>query len=158
MLNCVESWQVSQGTYDAAKTASGETPLHLLRLRLDPERVSILNDVLDRTGAVVVLSTSWRNWPDQDYVSDKMREAGFTGEVVGSTIGWMGPGKSRGDEIRRWLDDFGERVEAFAILDDSDDVGALTPYLVLTDPVDGLTEAHVPRLLELLTPPMGVRG
>lgn len=152
VLNGVDSWSMSQQEYEAKREGPDDTPLNLLRLRLDPERVRILNDVLERTGAKVVLSTAWRYWPDQDYVREKLEKAGFAGTIVGATPGWIGPGKRRGDEIQAWLDEHDGEVEAFAILDDSDDMGHLMDHLVYVDPETGLNESYVPRLLELLTP------
>ena len=146
----MDTWRGRPDGWEGPREGNRDIPLNLLRIHLDPARVAILNGVLERADAVVVLSTSWRNWPDQGLVAEKLAEAGFRGNVVGGTPGWLGPRKSRGDEIQAWLDEHDGEVEAFVILDDSDDMGALMPYLVLTDPVDGLTEAHVPRLLELL--------
>jgi hypothetical protein len=151
VLNGIDSWSLSQQEYEAKRAGPEDEALGLLRLRLDPERVRILNDVLERTGAKVVLSTAWRNWPEQDYVREKLDAAGFEGTIVGATPGWLGPGKRRGDEIQAWLDENQGEVEAFAILDDSDDMGSLMPYLVLVDPMTGLDESYVPRLVELLT-------
>jgi hypothetical protein len=152
VLNSADSWKVSQEDYDLRSQDTEETPLSILRLTIDPSHVAILNDVLAQTGAKVVLSTSWRNWPDREHVVGKLRGAGFEGSIVGATPAYLGVGKKRGDEIQAWLDEHEGEVEAFAIVDDSDDMGALTPRLVLTDPFEGLTTAHVPRLLELLTP------
>jgi hypothetical protein len=152
VLNSADSWKVSQEDYDLRSQDTEETPLSILRLTIDPSHVAILNDVLAQTGAQVVLSTSWRNWPDREFVLGKLRAAGFTGDIVGETPGYLGPGIHRGDEIQAWLDEHADEVESYAIVDDSDDMGALTPHLVLTDSFKGLTVEHVPRLFALLTP------
>jgi len=152
VLNSADSWRKRPDGWVGPWEGNREIPLSLLAIRLDPERVRILNDVLERTGAKVVLSTSWRNWPEQDYVRERLDEAGFAGTIVGATPGWLGPGKRRGDEIQAWLDQNQGEVEAFAILDDSDDMGDLMPYLVNVDPMTGLNESYAPKLVELLTP------
>jgi hypothetical protein len=153
VLDRIESWPLSPDEYEGLRTGPDDkVPPRLLRLELLPECVRILNDVLERTGALVVLSTSWRNWPDQDYVRERLATAGFTGDIIGSTPGYLGPRMTRGDEIQAWLDEHPGDVEAFAILDDCDDMFSLHDHLVLVNPMTGLTESYVPRLLELLTP------
>lgn len=152
VLNSASTWRSRPDGWEGQWEGNREIPLSMLRIHLDPEKVRILNGVLSDTGSVVVLSTSWRNWPEQDYVREKLNESGFSGTIVGATPGWLGPGKRRGDEIQAWLDQNQGEVESFAVLDDSDDMGSLMPYLVYVDPLTGLTEEYVPRLVELLAP------
>jgi hypothetical protein len=152
VLNSASTWRSRPDGWEGQWEGNRDIPLSLLSIRLEPEKVGILNGVLNTTGSVVVLSTSWRNWPEQDYVRARLDAAGFEGTIVGATPGWLGPGKRRGDEIQAWLDENQGEVEAFAILDDSDDMGSLMPYLVCVDPMTGLNESYVPKLVELLTP------
>lgn len=61
-------------------------------------------------------------------------------------------GVTRGREIRAWLDANAERqgVERLCIVDDGNDMGDLTPYLVRTDPNVGLTDADCARITAML--------
>jgi hypothetical protein len=56
----------------------------------------------------------------------------------------------RGEEIQKWLDEHGENVESFVILDDDSD---LEPYMsrsVIVDGEVGLTEADVNKAIVIL--------
>lgn len=81
---------------------------------LDEERVALINDVVRKTGANVVLSSSWAHTHGVDDVLKRLRGAGFVGKVVGRTR----RGETRGEEIQAWLDDALD-VVVFAAVDDS---------------------------------------
>ena len=58
----------------------------------------------------------------------------------------------RGDEIRRWLDDKGQLVEKFVILDDDSDMAEfIDTNLVQTDPQLGSLEKDALRCIEVLS-------
>jgi hypothetical protein len=127
---------------------------------IDPKTIPHLNAIVERSGAKVVLSSSWRvPWTYQE-VNAMLRERGFTGEIIASTptrIAAPRPteddphGFQRGYEIQAWLDAWtGARIEATVILDDSDDMAHLLPYLVQTTWGEGLQAEHVDRALVLL--------
>jgi predicted dehydrogenase len=119
---------------------------------LDPGAVARLTALVARTGAKVVIASTWR----LDYTLERIREIlakhGFVGEVIGVTpsiqrvdedegcIVRHGP---RGLEIQAWIDAQPEPVEAFVILDDQRDMEHLLPRLVCTDFATGLLDAHV---------------
>ncbi len=123
---------------------------------LDPAAVLRVNTLCERTGAVVVISSTWRLFKE-DCVALLCRR-GFTGTVVGKTPdhSWQ-PGdasnlwasRSRGSEIQAWLDAH-PGVEAFVILDDDADMAHLMDKLVQTDFERGLTDAHVERAVAML--------
>jgi hypothetical protein len=128
---------------------------------LNPERVARLNRICERTGAVVVLSTSWRHRLHDDgrpITLDELRAAyaaaGFTGSIMGATPDLRPPGSPpksvhtpRSDEIRAWVKE--HRPAAFVVLDDYDDAG-VDGRFVRTDPRCGLTDADVERAVDLL--------
>ena len=129
---------------------------------IDREAVVHLNAVLAATGAVCVLSSSWRiPWP-VNVVLTALREQGFTGDLIDKTPHgadvpptppeWRNSERSeysRGLEIAAWLEKHPE-VESFAIVDDSADMAHLMPRLVRTTWLNGLEAEHVEPLVKLL--------
>lgn len=115
---------------------------------IDPVGVGYLNQLLDRSGAKVVISSSWRMMANGDHklFEEELRHRGFIGEVIGLTpiIGYP-----RGNEIQAWIDAT-EFAGQFVILDDMDDMLHLTPWLVRTDPRVGIQQPDVDRALEIL--------
>lgn len=123
---------------------------------IDVRKMALLNQILERTGAKVVISSSWRKIYPNDVLEQMLRKRGFAGEIVGHTDElWRTPeGKPlfRGHEIDAWLnDDAPEPVEAFVILDDDSDMVHLTRWLVKTSFEEGLTQDHVERAVEMLS-------
>jgi hypothetical protein len=115
---------------------------------LDPAAIGLLNQLVMRTGAHVVISSSWR-------LNKEMRPAatlcvcGFTGVVLGQTDYLAAP---RGREIQAWLDGRDD-VEKIVILDDDSDMVHLAPYHVKTEHSVGLTQDDVDRAVVLLGGP-----
>jgi hypothetical protein len=120
---------------------------------MDQRAVRRLNRIVEKTGAVVVVSSAWRT--DMGSVYNHLEAHGFTGKIVGSTpvLHRVG-GVPRGDEIQMWLDEH-DAVEAFVILDDYADMGALLPKLVKTDPWHGLQNEHVNMAIRMLQDQIG---
>jgi len=129
--------------------------------QFDQECVEILNFVLRKTGAVIVLSSSWRIG-SEEYFGDLrayIAEQGVKGTVISRTPDafqvpnedgeFDGHWSRRGNEIQKWLDDH-PAVDKFAIIDDDSDMEHLMPYLVKTNFEEGLQKRHVDPLLVLL--------
>lgn len=116
-----------------------------LRDQVDPEAVAVLNNIIDKTGAKVVISSSWRIFHSLNFIKQVLENSGFRGEIVGKT---PGGGGVRGPQIQEWLDN--NPVESFVILDDSADMEHLLPKLVRTDCQYGLQEKHVEEALSHL--------
>jgi hypothetical protein len=118
--------------------------------RLDPEAIARVNRVIEATGAHIVVSSTWRVRLDtKEELQVLLEERGFTGKVIGLTPRIYS--RPRGEEIQAWLDSRASLVERFAIVDDHDDMGALSPRLVLTDPEIGLTDADCEQIVALLS-------
>jgi len=116
---------------------------------IDPVAVALLNGVLEETGAVVVITSSWRSTYPQEALHSMLQQRGFTGQVVGTTPEL--PGRRRSREIAQWLVDHAD-VEAFAIVDDDEDAGAGHPHrFVRTTYQVGLTGEHASALVRVLT-------
>lgn len=131
-------------------------------LPIDPRCIAQLNDLVARSGAKVVISSSWRKFADWTQLAPALARQGFVGEVIDETPdlirdptereAWRarddGPVDGayekieRGMEIWVWLSRHPEVTE-FVILDDDADMWRLRPALVLTDPKTGLTAVDV---------------
>jgi hypothetical protein len=128
---------------------------------IDDQAVAHLNAIVERSGADVVISSSWRIAHRLPTIRDALRRRGFVGRVIGRTpIGHREPirgvirGCVRGNEIQGWLDAAAQRqgfsVSSFVILDDNSDMGHLLPRLVQTTYGHGLLPAHVAKALAVL--------
>jgi hypothetical protein len=122
--------------------------------RLDPAAVMRLNAIVDRSGAKVVISSTWRLKRSLDVLRMTLADLGFRGEVIDRTPDLMGHGfvdpyVARCHEIQTWIDGRGEPLESYAILDDAylEDVAQ---FLVRTETETGLLDEHVIAVLELL--------
>jgi HAD domain in Swiss Army Knife RNA repair proteins len=129
-------------------------------LGLDPTRVALVNEIVARTGAHVVVSSTWRMGTTLSSLRDTLGSVGFTGRVIGKTpdlsAQWkegslVMAAKERGDEIQAWIDGFRRHpVASFVILDDDGDMAHLKHRLVRTTFAEGLTREHVERAVEML--------
>lgn len=88
----------------------------------DNMAVRNLRRIIEKTGAQIVVSSSWRHLG-----LEKIREIwtkwGLPGEIVGCTPGVWGDGRifdTRGEEIQQWLDENVEDDYAYVIIDDMD--------------------------------------
>ncbi len=115
--------------------------------QIDPLCVARLNTLIDRTGAEVVISSSWRLMFRPAIIAARLEHAGFRGKVVGQTPRL--PGYNRGKEIETFLSDVKDQI-CFVILDDVPDVDPLSSQLVLTDELIGLQDKDVERAVALL--------
>lgn len=127
---------------------------------LPPAKIALVKEVCDRTGAVVVVSSTWRY---SDETADMLRFAGlrlhpdWRTEWRNKMTGLILHGQTRGVEIGRWL--ARHNVAAFAIVDDdSDMLVEQVPYFVQTKHEDGIEREHVERLVAILSPSPNPHG
>lgn len=114
------------------------------RLWIDPACVARLNAITDASGAVIVVTSTWRRYTR---VPALLKRAGVTAPVIDMTPDLHE--HSRGAEIQAWLDGAPD-VERFVILDDDADMDHLLPSLVRTPFEHGLRDEHVTKALEVL--------
>ena len=122
---------------------------------LDPERMALLRGIIDKTGAKIVLTTSWREYWEKE--SDLCQEAGreinrFFGEFGLSVFDKTQKiGKEREGEIEAWLEANPE-TEKFAVLDDRFlDSKIIREHFVKTDNYkNGLSREDAQRVIEIL--------
>ena len=118
---------------------------------LDPACVRVLNEIVARGSADVVVSSTWRYGRTAAELQHILDAAGFMGRVIDTTpVGT--PGGTRGDEISAWLAQ--HEVSGFAIIDDHLDMGELRAHLVMTHPAQGLQAADAPRVIAALLRPV----
>lgn len=124
--------------------------------QLDHDKVERLNTILERTGAYVVITTSWKAAESFDLLCHILRFKGLKGFILGA-IEHIGRDKEgvfyyRADEIEHWLDHV-KGVESYVVLDDLD-MYQLTPRHVKTETEVGLQDEHVERAIQLLGTPV----
>jgi hypothetical protein len=120
------------------------------REMIDPAAVALLGEILDKSGALIVISSSWRIVYTLGEIGRALDANGFQHRrsIIGVT---PGGGGHRGAQIDEWLDLQCELPPAhFAILDDSDDMEPHKARLVRTSYDAGLQPCHVPLVLQLL--------
>ena len=124
---------------------------------IDDKLVDILKEIVDRTDASIVLSSSWKDeWTNDPYLADDPHyDAGryinaklsrCRMRVLGKT---KDEGINRGYGIRRWLDTHPH--EGWIVIDDEVfpdfEVCGILPQLVFTkdekEGIDGLRKCHV---------------
>lgn len=137
-----------------AGMSDAEVMLIAHHLHLDPEAVKILNDLVTRSGATVVLSSTWRTKYSPKEMTEMLKGRGGTFEVSDKTPVLFGMKFSesipRGKEIAKYLKDLPEQPESFVILDDYEDMIHLKKFLVRTDWNFGLTQDDVEKALKIL--------
>lgn len=141
-----------------------DAELYLLKYEymLDPEAIKLVNDLVVRSGAKVVASTSHRTRYSIDEMNTMLKNRGATFEIDAKTPRGM-PKKfsqlvDRGDEIQEYLSlleevsktEEGFVVEGFVILDDHNNMNHLSDHLVLTRDLVGLTSENVEDALKIL--------
>jgi HAD domain in Swiss Army Knife RNA repair proteins len=115
---------------------------------LDSACIRVLNDIVERGGADVVVSSTWRYGKTVAELQAMLDAEGFTGRVLDKTP----PGADRGEEIASWL--AAHAVEGYVIIDDHADMGDLHARLVQTQPAHGLQPADAPRAIATLLRPV----
>ena len=130
---------------------------------LDETKLAILRRIVEETGAMIVLSTSWRrHWdPDPALWDDTWKPCGEALCRHGLTVYDRTPdygdhsGNNRDREVRDWLTAHKGEVESFVILDDVR-MGweELSERLVNTNPYRGLTEELANEAVQHLRTPV----
>lgn len=126
---------------------------------IDETRMPLLKQIIERTNAVIVFSSTWRSdWEkdcvrrkaDGNYIVETFEKFGL--EIYDKTPD-LGFSASRADEIRAWLNEHGKDVSAYVIIDDcNDDWREMREHVVKTSAYigRGLEEIHVMRAIEIL--------
>ena len=129
---------------------------------IDETRLPLLRRVVEETGAVIVLTTTWRKYwsPDPALWDPRWQQSGEAFARHGLEIFDRTPeyaGNNRDAEVRDWLAAHAGEVESFVILDDMHfGWGELADRLVQTSARigRGLMENHVEKAIQLLMIPI----
>ena len=120
---------------------------------IDERCLRLLNQLIKRTSAKVVISSSWRYFISCEDIDKCLQEWGFIGEIIGHTpiSKFSDYNKYRRDqEIKKWLEEHKEAGD-YVVLDDQPEILTdLTDYLVLTSYEEGLTEYHIETAIKIL--------
>jgi histidinol phosphatase-like enzyme len=143
------------GVLNCTKTERGWGKMRFV----DTRKMLRVREICDRTGAKVVISSSWREGAQDDALPvDKMQWQALLTEfdkhripVIGITP--FAPDRWRGDEIGMWLKSQEEPVKEFVIVDDivCDLAGfALVGRVVQTVDAWGLTKEKMEECIKIL--------
>lgn len=108
---------------------------------IDPVKVKILNNIIQKTGAEIVLSSSWR-------LDDNWNEVMLKNNIKCIDRTTHLPGQFRGFEINAWLVE--HDVEKYAILDDDSDMLTGQKLFQTSFQEDGLTEDIAQQVINYL--------
>lgn len=112
---------------------------------LDPEAMERLNRLVERTGAEIVVSSTWRLGGDVEWLQKILEMRGFRGRVIGVTPRYGDGPRSR--EIAAWVDRFGPK--RYVVLDDDSDA-EIPGKTVRTSFRCGLTDEDVDKAVGIL--------
>lgn len=115
---------------------------------LDPSNVAVLNQIVRATGAVVVVTSTWRLTMSIEQLRGHFEDAGCVAEIVDVTPDLDAYRRDR--EVRAWLAAQREPPRRWVILDDDPELDASPDTLVRIDQLVGLSARELPRVLELL--------
>ena len=125
-------------------------------LGLEPEKINLLNEIVERTSVEIVISSTWKMSHTHEELAGLLEGGGFKhgDKIIGCTPDIYAYGKiiqvfaPRHEEIQKWLDESGSDVDSFIILDDIGDMGALQGHLVQTSWESGLCREVVEKVVE----------
>lgn len=115
-------------------------------LEFDPVCVQLLKEIIDRTNAQIVVSSSWREGRTLNQIQSIFALNGIH-EVVGMIP--VLEGKNREQEIQEYMSSVGT-VECFVIIDDEEEMIQLKGHLITTDFRIGITEEVVEEVMARL--------
>lgn len=130
--------------------------------RFDVEKIELLKEIVDKTDAKIVVTSSWKrgftevgNFIKSFYNKPKNKDLKnvtifdwFVKSIYDITDN---NGSWRGDEIQRWIDKHNEEIESYVILDDDSDFHDNQLFnFVQTDTYEGITSREVKLCIKIL--------
>lgn len=125
-------------------------------LFVDPRKIAMLKEIVDATGANIVLSSTWRLGRLAQGAARQEFDA-LVEEMVKFGLSFYGytpslPCGYRGDEIAEWIIKESEKntIDRFVILDDDGDLKPYKSRWIQTTWEKGLNQKHVRRAIKML--------
>ncbi len=119
-----------------------------LATMIDPDGVARINRIVEQTGCLLVLSSSWRCMEPLALINRALKHRGLSVPLIGAT---PSIGNPRGGEIAAWLNAALRGAEwTMAILDDDADMEPWMSCLVQTDGKVGIQDDDVDLAIYLL--------
>lgn len=124
---------------------------------VNDNQIKILKEIIDHTGAKVVLSSTWRfgwfqlddgfkdTWAIRDFIELRDRLLEYDIELYDKTPWFDKYMRRRGEEIAVWLVDHRKDIEGYVILDDLDGrwLRPCSDHLLQTSENYGLRQKHI---------------
>lgn len=107
----------------------------------DPGCVEVLTLIIEKTGAEIIISSSWREL-GLERLRHVWEVCGLPGKLAGTTPEWI---LMKDEAIREWI--LQNPQEAYVILDDAD---LKSDRQVRTNPTTGLSMADVKKVCQIL--------
>lgn len=141
----------------------GVITTHRTRYRIDLARVSRVMDIINATGAKIVVTSSWKHGHvdvdsfkkellecDSMFIPDELKGNPLWKRFIDSIVDITDTaGSLRGDDIKKYIDD--NDVEEYCILDDdSDMLEEQLFHFVQTDVVFGISDRDAELCVEIL--------
>jgi hypothetical protein len=125
---------------------------------MDPRSIGVLNAIIRRSAAWIVISSSWRKLHSLSEIRRVLYEAGLIGEIIDTIpclYGYLADEvaprpMTRGDEIQEWINLQEEKPTSFVIIEDEEPMAHLEPHTVRIDGKVGLLLEHLDKALALL--------
>lgn len=115
----------------------------------DPRSVRQLKRVIDTTDADIVVESSWK-YLGLEAMQKLWRVRNLPGRVIDITPS-LTSNASKGEEIAAWLSEHATPDARYVIIDDEYVVlDSQIPYLIWTNPYEGLTEEQANRAISIL--------
>ena len=116
----------------------------------DPNCVKCLKKIVDKTGAEVVVTSSWKSLMSFGEMLDMWEKRGLPGELIDMTS-TTSTCSNRGDEIDAWLKECKEDCQ-YVILDDIDESNFnehQLQKLIVVNPYHGLDKEAAERAIKM---------
>lgn len=153
VLNSADYGNSEEYLIETAGMSDAEIMLIAHHTHLDRKGIQILNDLVRRSGAEVVLSSTWRGKYSPEEMTKMLKDRGAEFEIKEATpilFGKISSRIPRGKEIAQFLKLLEKQPESFVILDDHDDMLHLKTNLVQTSMKTGITQDDVEKALKIL--------
>jgi len=132
--------------YDLMLVKEGQEECDQYGVKFDPSCVACLKQIVEETGARIVVSSTWKALMDYSDFQTMWRDRELPGSVIDATPNISG---KRGQEIAAWLNECQEPCR-YAIVDDLDGSNFLNEqieHLFVVNPWNGLDEETSRRII-----------